>query len=87
MSACRTGDVIASVITDRTGVEVKGSRSIGSSGWSSQLVYTATDGQKFFAKTSRKSAKDMFEGEALGLQAMYGVQQFLHVAIGRFAAT
>lgn len=73
---CRTGDVIASVISDRTGVDVKGSRSIGSSGWSSQMVYTAADGQKFFAKTSRKAAKDMFEGEALGLQAMYGAAPF-----------
>jgi hypothetical protein len=68
----RSDDPVASAIAAKTGLEVKGCRGIGSSGWSSQCIYETTDGQKLFAKTSSKRASDMFEGEALGLQAMYG---------------
>jgi hypothetical protein len=65
-------DPVAQAITQETGLDMVSIQTIGSSGWSMQVVYTGSDGTKFFAKTSRKSAKDMFEGEALGLEAMYG---------------
>eukprot|EP01025_Chloroclados_australasicus_P066022 TRINITY_DN9022_c0_g1_i1.p1 TRINITY_DN9022_c0_g1~~TRINITY_DN9022_c0_g1_i1.p1 ORF type:complete len:419 (-),score=21.38 TRINITY_DN9022_c0_g1_i1:53-1309(-) len=64
-------DAIAAAITEKTGLEVTQSDTIGSSGWSSQVVCTTDDGTKYFAKTSSRSAKEMFEGEALGLQAMF----------------
>jgi len=45
----------------------------GGSGWSSATIYTTQDGQQYFVKTARgKEAFSMFQGEALGLQAMYG---------------
>jgi fructosamine-3-kinase len=68
---CRN-DPIAAVIEKETGAQVSGSNQFGSSGWSSQIVYTTVDGQTFFVKTSRKSADSMFSGEAKALQAMYG---------------
>ena len=49
----------------------------GGSGWSSATIYTTEDGRQFFVKTSRGiEALSMFEGEALGLQAMYGAFYF-----------
>ncbi len=44
---------------------------LGSSGWSSAYVYTLESGRRLFVKQGRDEA--MFQGEALGLQAMYGV--------------
>lgn len=41
------------------------------------MMYSTTDGEKFFVKTSRKSSEQMFAGEAKGLQAMYGVVSFV----------
>jgi fructosamine-3-kinase len=77
MSSCRSDDPVASAIAAKTGLEVQDSKGIGTSGWSSQSIYRTTDGQTFFAKMSRRRASEMFEGEALGLQAMYGVQQLI----------
>lgn len=46
---------------------------MGGSGWSSTYVYTTDQGAEYFVKTSGGSkAKGMFDGEALGLKAMYG---------------
>lgn len=47
--------------------------SVGSSGWASFYRVKASDAKapEFFVKSSSKSAKDMFEGEALGLRAMF----------------
>ena len=75
LHACSSNDPVADAITAETGLPMIKVQSIGSSGWSSQLVYTAEDGTNFFAKMSRKSAADMFQGEALGLEAMYGALQ------------
>lgn len=69
---CRAGDPIANVIEEQTGLEVSSSSQLGSSGWSSQIVYSTKDGQKFFVKTSRQASELMFAGEAKALQAMYG---------------
>lgn len=56
------------------GFEVGGSKSSGSSGWASfgKVDVTKPDGTpaRLFVKTARRSAKEMFEGEALGLRAM-----------------
>ena len=49
---------------------------MGSSGWSSASVYTLESGKKVFVKQGRDAA--MFKGEALGLQAMYGVCLAMH---------
>ena len=49
---------------------------MGSSGWSSAYVYTLESGRKVFVKQGRDAA--MFQGEALGLQAMYGVFLAMH---------
>jgi len=44
----------------------------GSSDWASFRKVTLKDSAKqFFVKTSTRSAREMFQGEALGLQAMY----------------
>lgn len=55
--------------------EIQSSSRSGSSGWASFSKVLVTKppapGASFFCKTSRRSAKEMFEGEALGLQAMY----------------
>ena len=77
---CRAGDPIANEIEEQTGLEVSGTSQIGSSGWSSQMVYSTTDGEKFFVKTSRKSSEQMFVGEAKGLQAMYGMPSLFFVS-------
>ena len=44
---------------------------MGSSGWSTAYVYTLESGKKVFVKQGRDA--NMFQGEALGLQAMYGM--------------
>jgi fructosamine-3-kinase len=64
---------VADVIEAKTGLTVEEVNSIGSSGWSSQMIYKTKEGTSFFVKTSRKTADDMFRGEALGLQAIHGV--------------
>lgn len=46
--------------------------SMGSSSWASSAVYELKSGQKFFVKQSLGRDEEMFKGEALGLQAMYG---------------
>ena len=44
----------------------------GSSSWSSAYTYHTESGKKFFIKLSPGRDSSMFEGEALGLQALYG---------------
>lgn len=45
---------------------------MGSSSWSSASVYDTAEGGNFFVKETRGHGVGMFEGEALGLQAMHG---------------
>merc|ERR1719410_3335610 len=47
--------------------------SVGSSGWASfyRVKASKPNAPDFFVKSSSKSAKEMFEGEALGLRAMF----------------
>ena len=45
----------------------------GSSSWSSAYTYHTENGQKYFVKLSLGRDSSMFEGEALGLQALYGI--------------
>lgn len=59
-------------IQQYSGQPVEKTQTVGASGWSSQLTMTVRGGTKFFVKTSRRSAAEMFDGEALGLTAMYG---------------
>ena len=53
----------------------------GSSQWSSAYVYDTESGQKFFVKLSLGRDSSMFEGEALGLQALYGM---VHHVVSRY---
>lgn len=52
--------------------KIVGTSQRGSSGWSSQYEMETESGEKYFVKTGRGSSEEMFKGEALGLQAMYG---------------
>lgn len=46
---------------------------MGGSSWSSAYIYETSSGSKFFVKTALgRSAEEMFQGEALGLNAMHG---------------
>jgi hypothetical protein len=46
---------------------------VGGSNWSSAYVYTTQQGQEYFVKLAMGGRDDsMFQGEAQGLQAMYG---------------
>lgn len=46
---------------------------MGSSNWSSAHVFTTQSGAQFFVKLAMGGRDDsMFQGEAQGLQAMYG---------------
>lgn len=45
----------------------------GSSSWSSAYTYHTKSGKKFFVKLSPGRDSSMFEGEALGLRALYGI--------------
>lgn len=45
----------------------------GSSSWSSAYTYHTESGKKYFVKLSPGRDSSMFEGEALGLQALYGI--------------
>lgn len=52
---------------------VTGQKFMGGSSWSSCYVYETASGKSFFVKLAMgRSAAEMFEGEALGLQAMHG---------------
>ena len=44
----------------------------GSSSWSSAYTYETESGTKYFVKVALGRDKRMFEGEALGLSALYG---------------
>ena len=74
---CRGQDVVKDWIADNlnSGKVVKES-SAGSSSWSSAHVYHTDSGKKFFVKLSHGRDSSMFEGEALGLQALYGTILF-----------
>lgn len=56
---------------ESTSQTVKSIDWVGSSDWASFRKVTTSGGTTYFVKTSRRSAQEMFEGEALGLQAMY----------------
>lgn len=45
---------------------------MGSSSWSNAYRYETESGQKFFVKEAKGQDAAMFQGEALGLSAMYG---------------
>lgn len=46
---------------------------MGSSNWSSAYIYSTQNGQDYFVKLAMGGRDDsMFQGEAQGLQAMYG---------------
>lgn len=68
-------DEIASWMENAGYGKVESSTSLGSSDWASFRQVCVSDpptpDTSFFVKTSSRSAKEMFEGEALGLQAMY----------------
>lgn len=51
------------------GIEVDSKGGGGGSGWSSTSIIKTNKGD-FFVKTANRPAKDMFEGEALGLRAL-----------------
>lgn len=51
--------------------EVVKSQHLGSSDWSTFFRVTTSGGVELFVKTSSRGAAKMFEGEALGLKAMY----------------
>jgi fructosamine-3-kinase len=68
-------NAIASWVSEAGYGEVTSSQGSGSSGWASfqkvEVTKPPSDGLAFFVKQSHRSAKEMFEGEALGLQAMF----------------
>lgn len=72
-------NAIASWVSEAGYGEIVSSESSGSSGWASFRKVKVSDppspGMAFFVKSSRRSAQEMFEGEALGLQAMYECSQ------------
>ena len=71
----RAGDVIADWIEANLpeAGPVTGTTSLGSSDWSSFQRLQTASGQRFFVKQARgHAAEAMFNGEALGLTAMYG---------------
>jgi len=67
-------DAIVSWVLDAGYGEITSSNSAGSSGWASfqriEVSQPPRPGLSFFVKTSTRTAKEMFEGEALGLRAM-----------------
>ena len=72
MSAYNGLDAEVSKFCESTGHKVKSIDWAGSSDWASFRKVSLQDTDKmYFVKTSTRSAKEMFEGEALGLQAMY----------------
>jgi len=62
---------------ESAGHQVKSIDWAGSSDWASFRKVSLKDdtNKMYFVKTSTRSAKEMFEGEALGLQAMYECSQ------------
>ncbi|KAL3147712.1 hypothetical protein ABBQ32_002455 [Trebouxia sp. C0010 RCD-2024] len=72
MATSREGEVIENWIAENLdgGRVVKQSQA-GASSWSSAYVYRTQTGKKYFVKVSRNRDSGMFEGEALGLQALY----------------
>jgi protein-ribulosamine 3-kinase len=71
MSAAKAAlDQVITKWCESSGYKAKRIDWAGSSDWAS-FRKVLTDDQSFFVKTSTRSAKEMFQGEALGLQAMY----------------
>lgn len=73
-------DDIAAWVSQAGYGEITSSKSSGSSGWASFRRVSVSNppnspDTSFFVKTSQRSAKDMFEGEALGLRAMFECSQ------------
>ena len=57
---------------------IKNKSFLGGSSWSSCHRIETTDGHQVFAKTALgKPSSSMFQGEALGLKAMYGAWSHL----------
>ena len=72
-NAYRGEEVVKQWIADNLdGGKVVKESLAGSSSWSSAYVYHTESGKKFFVKLSLGRDSSMFEGEALGLQALYG---------------
>lgn len=46
---------------------------MSSSSWANAYRYDTDSGQRFFVKEAKGQDGTMFKGEALGLQAMYGM--------------
>jgi hypothetical protein len=58
------------------GGQVVTEKFVGGSNWSSAYVYTTAQGKEYFVKLAMGGRDDsMFQGEAQGLQAMYGEWQ------------
>ena len=68
-------DAVATWIGERGLGAVSDKTTLGGSGWASFARYTTEDQRAFFVKTATRSAKEMFEGEALGLMAMYNASE------------
>nr|CAB3502222.1 unnamed protein product [Digitaria exilis] len=58
------------ILTEGKATQIKGTRSIGGGCINSAQRYD-TDAGPFFVKTNSRIGPEMFEGEALGLKAMY----------------
>lgn len=75
-------DDVAAWAKDSGYGDVISTKSTGSSGWASfrrvQVSDPPTPDTSFFVKTSNRSAKAMFEGEALGLRALYECSRYVH---------
>lgn len=70
----KAGEVVEKWIADNLdGGRVLKQSQAGASSWSSAYVYHTETGQKYFVKHSLNRDSSMFEGEALGLQALYGI--------------
>lgn len=73
LSSSPVDDAIANWVSSTGRGEIVKSSPLGSSGWSSfrKVETSDDDSPDFFVKTSSRTAKEMFEGEALGLKAMF----------------
>ncbi|KAK9845281.1 hypothetical protein WJX81_002192 [Elliptochloris bilobata] len=65
------GDVIADWLHEHMGGAVLRKSSLGGSSWSSAYRYELDNGKHLFVKLATSGDDTMFQGEALGLQAMY----------------
>ena len=74
ITARRAGGAIGHWIEQNLGAgKVTSERYMGQSSWATSHRYETDSGKKFFVKMARGQDGSMFKGEALGLQAMYGM--------------